>query len=304
MIACLRACLLLCALLSAAAMPAAGQMIAATPEQAREQAEASVEAYKAAVGPPSRVDLFDQATLRLTEKLSFVHRDAASRYLQAFGRQDPKDLVGIFLYGGRPDWIAVLRFVKDGYVDATAIRSWTADDILASLRAQVAADNAERVAQGKPEREVGGWLIPPHFDPVVPAIAWSASVPPVTATRERDSDAVHNIAIFGREGYFLVEIMGSAGDIRDNRGDEQMFVDNLRFVDGKRFADFARGSDPVARAGLDGVFGVKELHRVGLLEGQFDNDTLMIFMVGGGLTLGAALLALARYAMYRRRFRR
>jgi len=298
-----RACLLVCALLAVAAMPAFGQ-IAATAEQAQRQAEAAVEAYKTAVGPPSRVDLFDQATLRLTEKLSFVQRDAASRYLQAFGKPDPKDLVGIFLFGGRPDWLAVLRFVKDGYVDATAIRSWTPEDLLASLRAQVAADNVERVKLGRPEREVGNWLIVPHFDPAVPSIGWSASVPLVTATRERDSEAVHNIAIFGREGYFLVEIMGAAGDIRDNRSDEQMFVDNLRFVDGKRFQDFARGTDPVARAGLESVFGVKELRRVGLLDGQFDSDTLLVFMVGGGLTLGAAGLGLARYVMYRRRFRR
>lgn len=299
-----RACLALCAAWLSAATPAAAQLIVTTDDKRAAQAAAREEVFKAAIGAPARVDLFDQATLRLTEKLSFVQRDVASRYLQAFDRRDPKDLVGLFIYGGRDNWLAVLRFVKDGFVDAASIRNWTTDDVLASLKAQVEADDKERVAQGQPPLRVAGWLIPPTYEAATHSINWAASIPPATATRERDSDAVHNIAIFGRDGYFLVEIHALAGEIRDKRGDARLFIDNLKFVDGKQYEDFQRGSDPIARDGLEMVFGVQELRHAGFLEGQFDPDTIMIFLVGGGLTLGAGALGLARYIVYRRRYAR
>ncbi|MGE0418239.1 MAG: DUF2167 domain-containing protein [Acetobacteraceae bacterium] len=297
-------CLAWCVAFLSAALPAAAQLLVTTDQRQATQGAAAAEILSAAIGPPSKVDLFDEATLRLTEKLNFVQRDVASRYLRAFNRPDPKDLVGMFVYGGRDNWFAVLRFVRDGFVDASAIRNWTTDDVLASIKAQVEDDNKERSAQGEPLLTVAGWLIPPTYDAATHSINWAASIPPVTASRERDSEAVHNIAIFGRDGYFLVEIYASAGEIRDKRGDARLFIDHLKFVDGKRYEDFRRGVDPTAHGGLDAVFGVRELRHVGLFEGQLDPDMLMIFLVGGGLTLGAGALGLARYMMYRRRYAR
>lgn len=287
---------------AALAPPALAQ--AAADERAREEALASAAATAAGVTAPSRVELLDQASLRLTGEMQFVPRDTAARLLRAYWRPVPPGMIGLLRYTDRAQWIATLRFVADGFVDPAELKSWSDEDLLASLRDEVAATNPERERQGRSALEVTGWLIPPRYDPTAHAVEWAALMPAVNATRERDSEAVHNIAVFGRDGYLLIEITGPAGNLRDGGADYRTIVDNLRYNPGKGFDDFQRGRDRMASNGLETLLGVRTLRHRTLLEGQLDSDRIMILVVGGGLVLGAGGLGLALMMVNRRRLRR
>lgn len=291
--------LLLCGL------PVRAQIIGAPPDASREQAEISRTLLESALAPPTRVTLFDQAVLRLQGGLQFVDRDIASRYLRAFRMEEPPGLVGLFLYGGRAEpWIAVMRLVRDGYVDASAIARWTPDDVLASIKDDATRDNQERARRGLPPRIVEGWRIPPRYEPDTNALVWSVRsyVPGVSSMNE--SDATAHIALFGRDGYFRIDIIASGATIRENARDIGLFTDNLRFVDGKQARDFVIGIDPTARQGLETVLGVSSLRPVGFLDGALEGERLMIFIVGGGLVMGAGVMATGLAMANRRRNRR
>lgn len=271
---------------------------------AREQSQALSDALSSGVGAPSKVDLLDQATLRLSGKLQYVPRDIAIRVLTAFRRTVPDGLIGMLRISDREQWLATIRFVGDGFVDPAGLKAWSDDDLLASLRDEIAATNPERERQGQTALEVTRWLIPPRYDAPLHVLEWAALTPPVTATRERDSDAEHNIAVFGRDGYLMIEIVAPATTLRDGGSDFRLIVDNLHFNEGKTFEDFQRGRDRMASNGLEGLLGVRTLRHMTLLEGQLDSDRVMILAVGGSLVLGAGMLGLALVIVNRRRLRR
>ncbi len=288
----------------ATASPAAAQTFTAPIEISREQATVSRLILESVLGAPARVRLFDQATLRLEGSLQYIDRDLASRYLRAHSLPQPDGLVGLFVHGGREvPWMATIRFVRDGFVDLSLFKRWTHDDILASLRDEVARENEDRAARRLPPRVISGWRIPPRVDPDNNSLVWSVTsyVPGVSSQNE--SDATVHVAVFGREGYFQIDIVTAGSTLREYPQDIPTIVQNLRFVEGKQYRDYVAG-DPVARDALENLFDVKTLRPLGWMENHLDSDMIVVLSVGGGLVLGAGALGLGLLAANRRRNRR
>ncbi len=285
--------------------PGRAQFLGGNYDIAREQAEAARALLENAQGAPARVALSGEGTLRLEGGLQFVGRDIASRYLQTNNLENPADLVGLLLYGGRTEpWIAVIRLVRDGFIDAGAITRWTPDDLLASIKDDIARENQARAKKSLPPRIVEGWRIPPRHDPETNSLLWSVRSYVAGVSSMNESDATAHLAVFGRNGYFQIDVTAAGATIREYARDFPMLADNLRFVEGKGYGDFLLGTDTVARHGLATVFGVESLRHVGFLEGDLTGERLMIFGIGGGLVLGAATMAGALFAANRRRNRR
>lgn len=271
----------------------------------REQAAISRLLLEQVVGAPARVNLGDQATLRLEGSLQFIERDLASHYLRAYSQEEPDDLVGMFFHGGRDaPWIATARLVRDGFIDIEAIRNWKHEDILASIRDEVARENQERAQRGLPPRIVSGWLIPPRYDPETRSLVWSVQTYVQGVSAQNESDTLAHVAVFGREAHVVINIISSAATIRDYPRDISMLVNNIRFVAGRTYADFVAGTDQAAPGGLNAVFGVTALRPIGFIEKHLDADRLMIFIIGGGMILVAGIMALLLLAANRRLNRR
>lgn len=127
------------------AVPSEAQIPGGSYDVARERAEVARIVIENAQGAPARVALYDEGTLRLEAGFQFIGRDVASRYLRTFSREDPADLVGVLMVGGRSEsWTGVIRLVRDGFVDVSAITQWTPEDLLASIKDDIALENAER----------------------------------------------------------------------------------------------------------------------------------------------------------------
>ncbi len=273
-------------------------------EAAITQQEAVEQVMAAAVGAPAKVDLINQATFRLTGTYQFVPRDVAARFFQAIGRPVPSDMVGLILEGGQANWFATLRYVDEGHLTEKAIRAWSADDIMVSLREHVARENARAKSGPQAAREVSLWLVPPTYLPELHILTWAASIPPLDAQRERDTEAVHHVVVFGRDGYFHLEAVATAGAVRERQYQVLTLMQGLTFVDGRRYQDFVPASDPVLTQGLQRVLDLSVLRKSSVLDWGWDTDNLIILTLGGITVLGAGVLALARVLVVAWRQRR
>jgi|GEM_PF-7076402 len=291
-----------------AVAPADAQGLGAGTDPATErfidQQEAVAAVTAATIGAPARVDLINQATLRLTGTYQFVPSAVAEQYFRAIGRPIPAGMVGLVLEGGQSDWFATLRYIDEGHITEKSIRAWSVDDIMVSLREHVARENARTSGGPRVAREVSLWLVPPTYLPEFNILTWAASIPPLDAQRERDTEAVHNVVVFGRDGYFHLEAVAAAGVIRERQFQVLTLMRGLVFVDGRRYQDFVPATDPVLTQGLQRVLDLSVLRKSSILDWGWDTDNLIILTLGGITVLGAALLAIARVVVVAWRQRR
>jgi uncharacterized membrane-anchored protein len=271
----------------------------------RDQTAAAKALIEAAIGAPFRVILGDQGTIRLSEALQFVPSEQAAGYLRANERPVPDRLLGMFMYGGRQEaWYATISFERDGFVDITQIRRWSPDDVLASLRSQLKIENEQRKTENLPPLIMQGWRIPPRYDQRSQSLSWSVRVQVSGVTTRNESDAMTRLAIFGRDGFFRIDIVSDGETLLNTRSDVRLFTDNLRFHEGKDYEAYQPGTDPVMRRGLESVLGVRDLLHAGFLDQEIEQELIVILAVGGLLVTGAGAMAIALFAANRRRNRR
>lgn len=281
---------------------ALAQGMTPTPEVSQEQALIARQVMETALGAPARVTLLDQATLRLEGSLQYIERDLTRRYLRSYGQAEPDGLVGLLIHGGREvPWYATIRMVRDGFVDISTIKRWTADDILASLRDDLKRENDERAARNLPPRIIDGWRIPPRYDDETKSLVWSVNTYVPGVSSQNESDTTAQIVVFGREGFFQVTVVTSGSAIRDYPHDIALITANLRFLEGKTYRDFDPAADRTMHRGLEVVLDVSNLRPLGFLENELNDEHIMIFVVGAVLVLGAGVMAGGMWAAQRRR---
>ena len=284
-----------CAALTLSAS-AFGQKVANVQEQARRERLVLTEAMGIGVTSPLRAELLDQATLRMAGSLVFLPKDKAERVLRVFDVRDQTNLVGIFFNTDALDWIGTVRFVKSGFVRADSMMGWSPDEILTGLRAAVEADNAQRAAPLEARR----WLEPPTYDAEQHRLVWSVLLVQKGAPSSAGGAATYHAVVFGRDGYFQVEVPTSADQVEQHRLDAAGIVQNLYFLAGRDFRDHMP-DDPVAEKILENLLGVREFKKAEALQTFWDSDLAIPSLAGGALIGGALILALARFLMIPRR---
>lgn len=116
---------------------------------------------------------------------------------------------------------------------------------------------------------------------------WSVRVQIAGVTTRNESDALTRLVIFGRDGFFRIDIVSDGETLLATRSELRLFTDNLRFHDGRDYNAFQLGADPVMRRGLESVLGVRVLLHAGFLDHEIEQELIMILAVGGILVTGA-----------------
>jgi uncharacterized membrane-anchored protein len=262
-------------------------------------AQVFADVLRQSIGWPARVDLNDQANVRLAEGLLIVPKQPAVRLLSALGQNAPADLAGLLLGPEGFDGHGKVRFVPAGFTDSDAALAWTADDMLSSLKATVERDNPGRVEASLPEREVRRWLWPPHYNPESHQMSWAALIVPKTAPTDTDGEVAYNGLGFGRNGYVQLTVVSSvqkAGAI------EHMidgFLSGLSFAPGNAYID-AVPTDLKARDGLAGAMGIYQL-RPSEAADDFWSPDVAVAVVGTVVALIGAVSLLLSVQRHRRR---
>lgn len=247
---------------------------------------------------PARVELGDQAVVRLTEPMYLLtDLDTSLKVLKLQQIPVPEHLLGVVHAAMQTDSHAwgTVEWVPSGSIDADDMQAWSASDMLASLQDTVARRNKEN--PGRP-LEVRGWVQAPNYDPATHQVTWAALIIPQDSPKDSSGVVTYNGVAFGRDGYIRISLVSTVERARVAEAVITDFLHGITFNPGKGYDVLA----PKAREGnaLARVMRMDDIHRAPIKLPSVFADKL-VPLVGGGIALVAAL-ALAIYGLrYRRR---
>jgi uncharacterized membrane-anchored protein len=216
-------------------------------------------AARTATEGPATIRLRGEATLEIPPGEAFVPAREAAGVLRAYGNEPDRALLGLVV-GIRPEdrWMVVIRFVADGHVRDDDTAEWRPDALLASLRAEIEANNRAQAPDGDPPLDVTGWIEPPAYDPATHRLSWSARFQDRGDPTPEDPYRLnYNTYVLGRGGYFSLNLATYSNRLAADRLALRRLLTALVYETGHRYEDFVPGSDPTAR------YGVTDLIRSG-----------------------------------------
>jgi len=269
---------------TASAAPAA----ASTANSLEAEQEAAFKAAKAVqkVGPAD-IPLRDQAHLKLPAGYIWVPTPAAAQLMHSMGNRTDDTFIGaIFPANDDADWMAVVKFVKEGYIKDDDAKDWNADDLLKSLKEGTEAANEERAKRGIPGIEVTGWAQKPQYEAATHRLVWSA-LSKKKGSAGDNQGVNYNTYALGREGYLSLNLITNAKDLDTYKPDAAKLLGALQYDDGKKYADFNSSTDKVAAYGLAALVAGVAVKKLGLfaLALAFLAKFAKIAVVAGGAAL-------------------
>ena len=237
---------------------------ASTPASPEAEQEAAFKAAKAVQkAGPADIVLRDQAHLKLPEGYVWVPTPAAAQLMRAMGNRTDDTFLGAIFPADDADWMAVVKFVKEGYIKDDDAKEWNADDLLKSLKEGTEAANEERAKRGIPPIEVTGWAQKPEYEAGAHRLVWSA-----LSKRKGGADdnqgVNYNTYALGRDGYLSLNLITNARDIDKYKPDAAKLLTALQYDDGKKYADFNSSTDKVAAYGLAALVAGVAVKKLGL----------------------------------------
>ncbi len=244
-----------------ASTTAAPASTALSPEAEQEAAFKAAKAVQKA--GPADIVLRDQAHLKLPEGYVWVPTPAAAQLMRAMGNRTDDTFLGAIFPADDADWMAVVKFVKEGYIKDDDAKEWNADDLLKSLKEGTEAANEERAKRGIPAIEVTGWAQKPEYEAGTHRLVWSA-----LSKRKGGADdnqgVNYNTYALGRDGYLSLNLITNAKDIDKYKPDAARLLTALQYDDGKKYADFNASTDKVAAYGLAALVAGVAVKKLGL----------------------------------------
>jgi uncharacterized membrane-anchored protein len=163
---------------------------------------------------------------------------------------------------GEPQWHAILRFEKSGYVKDDEAKTWDADAMLKSMREGIEEDNPDRIKRGFSAWEVKGWVEKPAYDAQNHSLVWSALIPD---KGQQDGSVNYNTYVLGREGSVSLNLVAGNNAINKYKGDARTLLAATTFQNGKRYSDFNAATDHIAEVGIAALIGGVAAKKLGLL---------------------------------------
>jgi len=267
--------------------PPAPSTQASTASSLEAEQDAAFKAAKAVqkVGPVDIV-LRDQAQLHLPAGYVWVPTPAAAQLMRSMGNRTDDTFIGAIFPADDADWMAVVKFVKEGYIKDDDAKDWNADDLLKSLKEGTEAANEERAKRGIPSIEVTGWAQKPQYDASSHRLAWSALSKRKGST-DGNQGVNYNTYALGREGYLSLNLITNANDLDKYKPDASKLLGAIQYDDGKKYADFNSSTDKVAAYGLAALVAGAAVKKLGLFAviAAFLAKFAKLAVVAGGAAL-------------------
>lgn len=260
---------------------------ASTASSLEAEQDAAFKAAKAVqkVGPVD-ITLRDQAHLHLPAGYVWVPTPAAAQLMRSMGNRTDDTFIGAIFPADDADWMAVVKFVKEGYIKDDDAKDWNADDLLKSLKEGTEAANEERAKRGIPSIEVTGWAQKPQYDASSHRLVWSALSKRKGAT-DGNQGVNYNTYALGREGYLSLNLITNAKDLDKYKPDASKLLGAIQYDDGKKYADFNSSTDKVAAYGLAALVAGAAVKKLGLFAiiAAFLAKFAKLAVVAGGAAL-------------------
>jgi uncharacterized membrane-anchored protein len=153
-------------------------------------------------------------------------------------------------------WGIEITFDPMGYVSDEDAVSMDFDALLAEMKQDSVAMNAERVKAGYQAVELKGWATPPHYDPVERKLYWAKTL---HFDGDEGDTLNYNIRALGRKGVLVVNFIARSDQLAEVERAAPAVLKMISFTEGNRYADYQPGVDTLAAVGIGGLIAGKVL---------------------------------------------
>jgi uncharacterized membrane-anchored protein len=254
-----------------------------------EPAAAEDTAPRHVVGP-KHVELGGAASIDLPAGYWLFERAEAQELARKMGNSP--DSVVATIVNPEADWLIVIHYHDDGYIDDSDAGDLDASELLDAIRKGTAEQNEKRKAQGVPELLIDGWTEPPRYERAQHHLVWG-----IAGHTTRGKVINFLTRILGRNGFVSVNLIDEPERIEASKKDALAILHATRFNPGSTYADHV-SSDHSSGIGLRGLVlggaGVAVASKLGLLA-----KVLLLFKKLF-IVIGAAIAGLFRW-LFRRK---
>ena len=198
---------------------------------------------------PVEVRLADRATMWLPANRVFLDGEQARKLLGA-GKNWDNATQGVVLPAtSRPDWMAYVSLVDDGYISDQDAKAMDPEAVLGTYKAKVAAENPSRARQGLSQLEVTGWMEAPRYDA---KHRLSSCVGATVLGSKSADDRIVNCSSFalGDQGALKIVVAGQETNYQRFRGESGALIDTIVYDKGKGYDDADLATVKTAPYGL------------------------------------------------------
>ena len=198
---------------------------------------------------PVEVRLADRATMWLPANRVFLDGEQARKLLGA-GKNWDNATQGVVLPAtSRPDWMAYVSLVDDGYISDQDAKAMDPEAVLGTYKAKVAAENPARARQGLSQLEVTGWMEAPRYDA---KHRLSSCVGATVLGSKSADDRIVNCSSFalGDQGALKIVVAGQETNYQRFKGESGALIDTIVYDKGKGYDDADLATVKTAPYGL------------------------------------------------------
>ncbi|TDP01618.1 DUF2167 domain-containing protein [Flavobacterium sp. 245] len=205
-------------------------------------------------------------TLNVPKGFKFLNGKQTQDVLSnLWGNPEDKTILGSLVPDGKglthaDSWMFVISYQGDGYVKDDDAGEIDYDDLLKTMKEDVATENAERKKGGYPEVQLIGWASKPYYDNTLKVLHWAKEL---QFGQDKEHTLNYDLRVLGRKGMYNISAVAGVNQLAEVKASIPGIIQSVEFNDGNKYLDFDADTDTVAAWTIGGLVAGKVLAKVG-----------------------------------------
>lgn len=218
---------------------------------------------------------YESGKITLTEGNGILNVPKGFKFLNAeqtqnvltnlWGNPEDKSILGSLVPDGKgvthsDSWMFVISYQGDGYVKDDDADDIDYDDLLKTMKEDVATANVERKNAGYPEVQLIGWASKPFYDNNLKVLHWAKEL---QFGQDKEHTLNYDLRVLGRKGMYNISAVAGVNQLAEVKASIPGIIKSVEFNDGHKYLDFDADTDTVAAWTIGGLVAGKVLAKVG-----------------------------------------
>ncbi|SFD63483.1 DUF2167 domain-containing protein [Flavobacterium phragmitis] len=205
-------------------------------------------------------------SLNVPKGFKFLNAEQTQNVLtNLWGNPEDKSILGSLVPDGKgvthaDSWMFVISYQGDGYVKDDDADDIDYDDLLKTMKEDVATANAERKTAGYPEVQLIGWASKPFYDNNLKVLHWAKEL---QFGADKNHTLNYDLRVLGRKGMYNISAVAGVDQLAEVKASIPGIIKSVEFNDGHKYLDFDADTDTVAAWTIGGLVAGKVLAKVG-----------------------------------------
>lgn len=207
-----------------------------------------------------------EGTLNVPKGFKFLDGAQTQNILtNLWGNPEDKSILGSLVPDGKGvthsnSWMFVISYQGDGYVKDDDADDIDYDDLLKTMKEDVAAENTERKKGGYSEVQLIGWASKPFYDKDTKVLHWAKEL---QFGKDEEHTLNYDLRVLGRKGMYNISAVAGVNQLAEVKATIPGIIKSVEFADGHKYLDFDADTDTVAAWTIGGLVAGKVLAKVG-----------------------------------------